>query len=141
MTKLDIRIKVIPHAEQRYNTVGDYEVLEDETFEIRVSEMDNFRQVLAIAMHELTEFLLCQKDGVTISQIDQFDFAFEELQDPTDMKEPGEDPSAPYHKQHLTASAVERAIIASEGLDWDKHDAEIMLMMAERARSEEAVEK
>jgi len=138
MTEFYIRIKVIPHAEQRYNTVGDYEVLEDGTFEIRVSEMDNFRQVLAIAMHELTEFLLCQEDGVTISQIDQFDFAFEELQDPTDMKEPGEDPSAPYHRQHLTASAVERVIISSEGIGWDHHDHKIMSMMTDRARNEKS---
>ena len=51
----EIHIKVIPHKEQNYNTVGDY-WKEDGVLEIRISRL-NAVEELAILQHELSEIV------------------------------------------------------------------------------------
>lgn len=126
MTQIDkIIIRYIPHKQQRYDTVGDwyfhkYHVIREidekqESFEqtelvIRVSndhpDYPTQADQEAVALHELFEVLLCNHAGVTQKQVDDFDFAHASTID-----EPGENPEAPYHVQHMMADVVERLYI------------------------------
>ncbi len=112
-----ILIKTIPHDEQRYDTVGDWE--DREILYISVSRLGNWRYEAAVAIHELVEALGCRDKGITSEQVDAFDNAYD------GDGEPGHDPQAPYHKQHEFATMIERQIIDMFGLDWEQYDAAV----------------
>ena len=42
--------------------------------------------------------------------------------DESDDDEPGDDPTAPYHREHCFATAVERMLIAALGVSWADYD-------------------
>jgi hypothetical protein len=114
-------VEVIPHVCQRYNTVGDWQFREDETLVIRVSDLGDWRMELAIAIHELIETYLCKEAGVTEEMVDDFDLAWVDSRKPGDTSEPGDDPRAPYHKQHVAATRVERLVCLVLGVSWRKY--------------------
>lgn len=121
----DINLKVIPHSEQRYNTVGDYWVSDDGTIQVRISELGDYRYEFLVALHELVELLLCKRAKIDFAKIDEFDIAFEANRVPGDESEPGADPSAPYHREHMLATAIERSAAVMFGVDWDEYDAAV----------------
>ena len=110
----EIHIKVIPHKEQNYNTVGDY-WKEDGVLEIRISRL-NAVEELAILQHELSEIVDMDNRGVTIKQVDAFDYAHPELD------EPGADKRAPYYISHKIATKIERLVIKLLGGNWKKYE-------------------
>src|SRR5271165_7327512 len=59
---LAIAIRFIPHRLQRYDTCGDYYQMED-TLCVQVSELNDRREMLLVAIHELCEWALCQAKG------------------------------------------------------------------------------
>jgi hypothetical protein len=126
---MNINIKVIPHEQQRYPTVGDWWYEPDGTIEIRVSAMSDWRHESLVALHELVEVLLCKQDGVTQGAVDDFDKAFEEKRAKGELKdenaEPGDEADAPYQKQHCIASGVERLIAANLGVVWSPYADEV----------------
>lgn len=112
--KIDIR--TIPHALQRYNTVGDYWLdLETTTLVIAVSILPSVEYEYLIALHEQVEAMLCLFAGVSFAEIDRFDLAWE------GAGEPGDDPAAPYHHQHQIATQVERMMADALGVDWSEY--------------------
>jgi hypothetical protein len=40
-------------------------------------------------------------------------------------EKPGDDPRAPYHKQHVFAENIERLLAAELGVDWSAYDKEV----------------
>jgi hypothetical protein len=125
MTKpLLIVIEVIPHEEQRYCTCGDW-FYEGNALRIKVSRMGDWRHEALVAIHELVEVLLCRHDGVPEEAVDKFDFAFEAARQPGNDDEPGDDPQAPYRKQHCFATGIERLLAAELGIDWKHYEQEI----------------
>ena len=110
MTKpFSVVISFVPHAVQRYDTVGDW-YFDGGRLVICVSQdHPDYTTAIeqeAVALHELTEALLCYHAGVTQKMVDDFDFAW------TDGKaEPGDCNDAPYFRQHQTAEIVERIYI------------------------------
>ena len=66
-------------------------------------------------VHELVEALLCRSMGITGAQVDDFDMLHR------GEGEPGEDPSAPYHWQHMAAEAVERALADQIAVNWEHY--------------------
>lgn len=124
---MEIHIKTIPHHEHRYETVGDY-WYEGETLEMRVSEMDD-DYVFLVAIHELVESYLCKKRGISVESIDAFDKQFEEDRIKLnwgDDLEPGNDPKAPYKKEHFFAEVIERMVANELKIDWQKYDKTVM---------------
>ena len=115
-------ITVIPHKEQRYDTPGDWWIDGDNVLQIRVSEMSDVRSSMAVAIHELISATICTADGITASEIDEFDFEFEQNRQPGDNSEPGDDPNAPNHKAFTTAFPIERQVVEAMGMDWNEHD-------------------
>ncbi len=118
---LNIKIKTVLDALQRYNTVGDYYVDEKGEEDIVVSDMGDWRFEILTALHEIVESTLCQERGISIESIDAFDIAYEEKRLPGDVSEPGDDPSAPYYKEHQFANKMERMLADELGVDWEKY--------------------
>lgn len=133
-----IDYRVIPHKEQRYPTVGDY-WLEGETLQLRVSKMSDARYEWLVALHELIEFSTCQLMGVELKAIDAFDTEYEDCSKnkralpcgckiPDIHDEPGDDPHAPYYRQHQIATIAERTIAFLLGVNWATYDVEVELL-------------
>jgi hypothetical protein len=82
-------------------------------------------------LHELVESFLCLKDGVSEESVTKFDVEHPELE------EPGDHPDAPYHKQHMVATQVERTVCEATGIDWDEHNAWVQRAGDEVERSQQ----
>lgn len=132
--KLNIAIWEREHRLQRYNTVGDYYRVRgsDDGVEdidvIAVSELSDRREMLLIAIHELIEMALCQTAGVTNEEIDKFDMSRNISGEPGNHDytgEPGDDPNAPYYRQHQIATGVERLLAAEMHVNWNTYEQHI----------------
>ena len=111
-----IFLEVLPHDLMRIVTVGDW-VKDKETGEqiISVADMDDENMNALILVHELIEYLLCKHDGVTEQQVDDYDNAH------LDDDDPGLNSDAPYHKQHMIAFSIEILMAGLLGVDWKKY--------------------
>ena len=114
-------MKVIPHAEQRYDTLGDYWLDEDGVWQFRVSDMGDWRYNFSVLLHEFVEVALLLHKGVSEADVLAFDLAV-----PADspyFDDPGFDPKAPYHAEHVYADCMERLISPHLGMSftdvWD----------------------
>lgn len=128
-------IDVIPHHLQRYDTVGDWKFVRDSLF-ITVSEMGDWKKEMVVAHHELTEALICKSDGITEKRVNDYDMGFEArraLADHQDftatcgcyhepLDEPGDDPHAPYYRQHQVATGMERILVNELELSWGEYE-------------------
>lgn len=114
---MKIVIDTVPHAEQRYVTLGDYFITPDGTRHISVSDLGDERMELLIALHEIVEMFLTEGAGISEREILDFDLDHPELDDP------GNDPRAVYHEQHVTAEGVERIMAALLGVKWADYTA------------------
>jgi len=118
-----VTIKTIPHDQQRYPTVGDW-IWNPETGDLKVlvSDTGDWREVMAVGVHEVVEALCCVQDGVNPLRVDSFDIDYEAHRKEGDDSEPGDDPIAPYYEQHQTATNIERILTTALGLHWDSYN-------------------
>ncbi len=121
---MKIVIESIPHDQQRYETCGDWQFDEDGTLNVRVSHTTNDFDFL-VGIHEAVEAWLCRKRGVTDADVTAFDKAFEADREAGDSREPGDDPDAPYRREHRFASSIERRVALELGIDWLEYDRRI----------------
>lgn len=136
----DVIIQTIPHSEHRYETVGDY--FDEEVFmpspsgtyspiprtRIEVSDMKNPDYEFLVVFHELIEWYLTQKRGIKEEDITVFDIGFETERlegKHKDTDEPGDDPAAPYYKEHQFATKLEKKMATELGVDWDEYDKKV----------------
>ena len=68
-----IQIETVAHAQQRYETTGDWWWGPDDTLQMRVSALTDWRHSVLIAVHELVEALLCKAHGVSTEAVDAWD--------------------------------------------------------------------
>lgn len=122
---MKIEIETIPHDQHRYTTVGDWYYKEDGTLVIKVSQLSDWRYEALIAIHELVEVILCKQDGVATEVVDKFDKDFEANREEGNEVEPGDEPNAPYVKQHCIATGVERVLAAALGVSWKLYEKEL----------------
>lgn len=121
-----ITIFTIPHKQQRYDTVGDYFLSKRTSHWIfNISKMNNDDYEFLVAIHELIEWRLTQKRGITEESISSFDKKFELKRKKGNNDEPGNDIDAPYYKEHVFAESIEKQIAKELGVDWDKYDKEV----------------
>ncbi len=111
-----ISIRAIRHDEHRYETAGDWYDAPDGTLAIRVSDLGDPRFTTLLAIHELVEALLCRFRGIPVEAVDAWDQAYAD-------GEPGDDPRAPYHREHRFAELVERLLAHELGVDWAEYEA------------------
>ena len=70
--------------------------------------------------------MLCQQSGVSQERVDAFDKSYEAKRPPADKdSEPGDDPAAPYHRQHVIALVTERLAADLLRVDWNRYGAEV----------------
>lgn len=122
---MNVKIETIPHQNHRYPTVGDWFFEPNGDLTIRVSQLSDWRLEMLVAVHELVEVIACKHDGVTQAETDKFDMDFEATRRPGDEDEPGDDPAAPYSKQHCLATGVERILAAHLGVSWKEYEEEL----------------
>lgn len=107
----------VPHSEQRYDTVGDWRIMAPEhdpyvALVVHVSDLKDWRMEALIAVHELVEALLCKHRGITQAEVDAFDMAH------PDAEEPGILHDCPYRDEHVTATEIESRLSRELDVDW-----------------------
>ena len=75
-----------------------------------------WRAEACVLVHELIELLLCRHRGISWASIDDFDMSHPELDDPGSCKR------APYHKEHVFATKVEKMLCALFSMNWTAYD-------------------
>ena len=115
-------IKTILHKEQFYPTIGDWGFMPDGNLIIKVSDMSNPDYEFLVGLHELVEAYLCKKAGIDQQDVTNFDIAFECNRKEGNVDEPGNDPQAPYHQQHIYATIVEKDMARALGVNWEEYD-------------------
>ena len=119
---LYIRADSIPHVDQRYPTVGDWQTRPSfpgsttDILQIRVSRMPNSIHEYPLIIHELVEALLCHAQGISDVAVDGWDFAHR------DDLDPGSDPRCPYHAQHTAATDLEYRMAEHLGLSAEEYN-------------------
>lgn len=119
---MNTHVKIIPHKDQRYPTVGDWWWDSKNDLQIRVSQMDDARYEQLVAIHEQIEAELCDAALVDEDAVTQFDKAYEANRQPGDDSEPGDDPRAPYYRQHQIATAIEKLLAVELGVNWQEYE-------------------
>lgn len=120
---------VIETGTPRNEQAGDWYEDED-TGDIHITTTDMPRaSVIAIAVHELVEWLLCEDAGITDQQVTIFDAQFESERVAglhKEKDEAGDDTRSPYRDQHEAATFAERAVCAALNLWWEKHEKDVL---------------
>src|ERR1035437_1380048 len=124
---MNVKIEVIDHAKQRYSTCGDWFFDKRGNLTIRVSKLSDWRREMLVAFHELAEVMICKHRHISQASVDRFDKQFEK--DRAKGKhgeddEPGDDPKAPYRREHFSATNVEAILSVELGVDWAKYEEE-----------------
>ena len=117
MAKLLLKIELILHGEQRYETAGDWRIDADGAICIKVSDTGYRMDALLVGIHEAVEAILCDAHNVLESDVDAFDIEFCKTHD-LEKEEPGEDPKAPYRREHAAADVVERIVALEADEVW-----------------------
>jgi hypothetical protein len=107
-----------------YETIGNWKIHPNGDMEIIVSRMENADSEFWVAIHEAIEAWLCQKRGITDEKVTAHDKMFEAeraqgLHGEDD--EPGDDPRAPYRKEHEFATLIEMLGVRECGILWKDH--------------------
>ena len=123
----DIVIKTIPIEEQRYSTAGDY-WHEDNSIEFRITKQAKEDTEFLIAVHEFVEEYLTRRSGIDEKMILAYDLNWEKRHHKglTKAEEPGEEQDCPYREQHVVSLIIEGLLATHMGIDFDKHNDEII---------------
>ncbi len=117
-----ILIETIPHSKQRYDTCGDWIWEGEDNLHVLVSECNSKTEFL-VGIHEAIEaWLYSHRIGdqlVAQKSVDDFDMSWDNEEK---YDEPGDDPEAPYNREHFLATTVERMLAAGLNYDWTEHE-------------------
>ena len=117
-------LKVIPHSWQDYPTIGNYFYIKGGTIVIFCSDMKNNDYHQLIFAHEMFEVALVIKRKINIKEIDKFDINFEKEREKGlhgKDDEPGDNKSAPYHKEHVFATKLEKLLAKEMDVNWEDY--------------------
>jgi hypothetical protein len=64
---------------------------------------------------------MCLKAGIPEPDIKAFDEEFEKNRVPGNTDEPGHDPRAPYHVEHVIAEEIEMLLAKKLGVNWQEY--------------------
>jgi hypothetical protein len=110
-----IKIDTIPHNSQRDNTLDDW-IIKGKILNIPVSNLGKIEYNALLIIHGLIEAVLCAQRGISEKSVREFDLK-------SKLDDPGQDPKAPYHKEHLEGNRFERLVARSFGIDWKDYEA------------------
>lgn len=123
---MNITIRTIPHKDQRYPTCGDWQFDRKGNLLVTISDMGDWKHELLVAVHELVEVSLCKDRGISQRKVDNFDRKFEEMREKypeiVGDREPGDDESAPYFREHRFSTVIEEMLAEKLGVDWESYE-------------------
>jgi hypothetical protein len=128
---LNISIKTIPHKKQRYDTLGDY-WQDGKVFKMRVSKLKDWRWEFLIAIHELVESHITRHRGIKEKDISEFDLMMLKKPESKYYLDPGCDPKAPYHKEHMFGIRIEKLLAKELDVNFKEYDSSIMQIGEDR---------
>jgi hypothetical protein len=117
-----IHIALVDHQVQEYPTAGNWKTAADGQWFLTISRLGDWRYEFLVALHEQIEMALCKQRGISEAAVTEFDLTYEANRPEGDDSEPGHDPKAPYHHEHVTAEKIERLIAQELGVDWESYD-------------------
>ena len=91
--------------------------------QVRVSPMSDWRRETLLEIHECVEAIMCKYNGVTQQAVDAFDLEYDKTH--TFDVNAGDDPAAPYVREHCFATAIERILCAELDVNWLEYDTEL----------------
>ena len=122
---MDFVIKIIPHNEQRYDTLDDWKRDNEGVMQIKISDTGNPDFNFLLTEHAIREAYFCVKNGVTEQAVDVWDFTH------PDADEPGMLPGCPYKRWHMLAELYERSTCYDLDYDWEEYERAIMKLFKE----------
>jgi len=121
---MNIHILTIPETEQRKEVNGaDWFFDSKGDLQVRVSPLSDWRREVLLGIHEAVEAIMCKHNGVTQQQVDAFDMEYDKTHS-FDLNA-GDDPAAPYVREHCFATAIERILCAELDVNWLSYDTEL----------------
>jgi hypothetical protein len=113
----------VPYNTMRYPTVGDWNIgPRSGDIHVLTAQLGNDDYEFLVMLHELIEAKLCQKRGITDEAVTAFDRGFEDVRAVGNTDEPGDDPQAPYRREHFFATNIERLMAAELDVDWKQYE-------------------
>lgn len=113
-----IHIYFTPQEDQRYPTLGDWQVIDDgATLRITVTQQPDQLMSWPLVIHELTEAMLCIANGISQEVVDEWDITGPGK----DSDDPGALPDAPYFEQHMQATKLEELMVEYLDLDIEEY--------------------
>lgn len=91
--------------------------------QVRVSPLSDWRYETLLAIHECVEAVMCKHNGVSQKSVDDFDLEYDKTH--TFDLNAGDDPAAPYVREHCLATAIERILCAELDVNWLTYDTEL----------------
>lgn len=125
---MEIHIKTIANALQRYPTIGDYYYDSEGILQIRVSKLGDDRMEMLVIVHELIEEFLTRCAGIKEEDIKAFDEYYEKRRSMAlvdELSEPGFSSEAPYRNQHAISTGFELILAGILEVNW-KHYEEVV---------------
>lgn len=125
---MNVTIETIPHESQRYETPADWLWDPNQDLRLLISDMGDWKYTALIALHEFVEAMLCKDRNIIQEVVDEFDKNYEEERKQgkhSPQDEPGDDPAAPYRKEHFFATNLERLFAAELGVDWNQYSSTV----------------
>jgi len=121
---VNIHILVIPESEQRPGVSGaDWFWDAKGDLQVRVSPLSDWRRETLLGIHEAVEAVMCKHNCVAQSEVDAFDLEYDKTHS-SDLNA-GDDPAAPYVREHCLATAIERILCAELEVNWLEYDTEL----------------
>ena len=121
---MNISIKTIPNAEikvRRGFTGADWWWDNNDNLQVRVAaEIDDWRERMSLAVHEVAEALMCRHLNISQQSVDDFDEEYQKTHE-IDLNG-GDEPDAPYKIPHTFATAIERILTGVMEVDWKPYD-------------------
>ena len=122
-SKIFVHLSTDDIKEHRYRSIDDWT---DPTptpsglvFSTQTADMGNWKYNVLVLYHALTEQILCHANGIKDEEVTKFDM------DHPEYDNPGENPKAPYHKEHLIANDIEAQMSVALGVKWIDYETAI----------------
>jgi len=123
---MDIHIIVTKPKDMRLNVDGaDWYFDAKGDLIVKICPMSGWKFEALLGIHEAVEALMCKSNGVTVKQVDDFDQIYDLEHPLDDDSEAGDDPRAPYEREHCLATSIERILCAELGVHWKIYDDEL----------------
>ncbi len=124
---MNIHITVVQRKDMRPEVDGaDWFFDSQGDLQVRICPMSNWRHEFLLGIHEAVEAAMCRYNGVSQKEVDEFDRKYDETHE-NDI-EAGDDPAAPYAREHCFATAIERILCAELGVHWSHYDRELVAL-------------